>query len=98
MPILLRRKSTSCLPDMAVKSSPSMKILPAVGSVNREMQRKSVDLPEPDRPITTNNSPFCTSNVALLTPTIQPAAWKAAASTTPAELRIMAAALSPKIL
>ena len=42
-------------------SSPSSRTSPAVGSMSRVRQRISVDLPEPDRPITTNTSPGRTS-------------------------------------
>ena len=54
------------------KSWPSIKIFPPVASVNREIHRNKVYFPEPDKPITTNISPFVTSNEALLTPTIHP--------------------------
>ena len=63
----------SSLPLKASKSSPSIKILPEVASVNLDMHRRSVDFPEPDKPITTNISPLLTSNDALFTPTTQPA-------------------------
>ncbi len=43
-----------------------------MASVNLEIHLSNVDLPEPDKPITTNISPFATSKEALLTPTIQP--------------------------
>ena len=49
-----------------------MKIFPPVASVNLEIHLRSVDLPEPDKPITTNISPFATSKEALFTPTIHP--------------------------
>ena len=39
-------------------SSPSMSTWPAVGSMSRLRQRTSVDLPEPDRPITTKTLAF----------------------------------------
>ena len=41
----------------AVTSSPSISTWPAVGSTRRDRQRTSVDLPEPERPMTTNSSP-----------------------------------------
>jgi len=37
------------------------------------MHLRSVDLPDPDNPIITNNSPSYNSKEALLTPTTQPA-------------------------
>ena len=54
------------------KSSPSINMLPDVASVNLEMHLSRVDLPEPDKPITTSISPLETSKEALLTPTIHP--------------------------
>ena len=53
-------------------SSPLSSTEPAVGSMSRVRQRTSVDLPEPDRPITTKTSPGATSNETSLTPTTQP--------------------------
>ena len=43
-------------------SSPSSRTSPAVGSISRVRQRTSVDLPLPDRPMTTKTSPGRTSN------------------------------------
>ena len=40
-----------------VTSRPAIEISPAVGSISRISVRTSVDLPEPERPITTNTSP-----------------------------------------
>ena len=57
---------------MARRSSPSIKILPPVASVNLEIHLSRVDLPEPDKPITTSISPFETSKDALFTPTMHP--------------------------
>ena len=56
----------------SVTSSPSMTTSPAVGSISRVRQRTSVDLPEPDRPITTKTSPGATSKDTSFTPTTQP--------------------------
>jgi hypothetical protein len=52
--------------------SPSNMISPAVGSMSRVRQRTSVDLPDPDRPITTNTSPGATSKVVSRTAAVQP--------------------------
>ena len=41
-------------------------------SVNLEIHLNNVDFPDPDKPITTNISPFETSKEALFTPTIHP--------------------------
>jgi hypothetical protein len=49
-----------------------MLILPAVGSIRRISVRTSVDLPEPDRPITTNTSPGQMSMLTSRTATVQP--------------------------
>ncbi len=46
--------------------------MPAVGSMSRVSSRTSVDLPEPDRPITTNTSPGATSNETSRMPTTWP--------------------------
>jgi hypothetical protein len=83
---------------IAIRSSPSIKILPAVASVNLDIQRRRVDLPEPDKPITTKRSPLLTSKEALLTPTTQPASWNVFASTFPFELSSKFLAFTPKIL
>src|SRR5918994_5558517 len=41
-----------------VTSRPSMLMMPAVGSSNPAISRSSVDLPQPDGPTKTTNSPF----------------------------------------
>src|SRR5581483_2007176 len=41
----------------------SQKIFPSVGSIKRLIQRRRVDLPDPERPITTRNSPSATSKL-----------------------------------
>ena len=58
MPIRLRTSSRST--SGSVISSPSMKILPEVGSSSRFTQRSSVDLPEPEGPMTQTTSPWST--------------------------------------
>ena len=45
----------------AVTSRSPIRTVPAVGSMSRVRQRTSVDLPLPDRPMTTNTSPSATS-------------------------------------
>ena len=52
-------------------SVPLSVMVPAVGSISRVSSRTRVDLPEPDRPITTNTSPGATSKETSLTPTTQ---------------------------
>src|SRR5450755_827356 len=63
-----RRRWASALP----MSSPSRSTSPAVGSISRVRQRTRVDLPLPDRPITTNTSPWATSKVTSRTATVVP--------------------------
>jgi hypothetical protein len=60
------------LVDIAATSRSPISTLPAVGSMSRVRQRTRVDLPEPDRPITTNTSPGATSNDTSLTAAMQP--------------------------
>ena len=62
MPICRRTLRISLL-EAAVRSWSFQKILPEVGSIRRLMQRSSVDLPEPLRPITARNSPSATSKL-----------------------------------
>ena len=52
-----RRSSRSSDWSAAMTSCPVMWMLPAVGSIRRISVRTRVDLPEPDRPMTTNTSP-----------------------------------------
>ena len=59
--IPIRLRIWSRLTSGSVISTPSMKILPEVGSSSRLMQRSSVDLPEPDGPITQTTWPSSTS-------------------------------------
>ena len=54
---LCRRSWRSSSRPAAITSCPAMSIAPAVGSISRIRVRTSVDLPEPERPITTKTSP-----------------------------------------
>ena len=73
---LVRRSTRRAAASIAVTSSPSMRTVPDVGSINRDRQRINVDLPLPDRPITTNVSPRSTSNDIDRTATVWPVtAW-----------------------
>src|SRR6185369_5790261 len=47
-----------------------MKILPLVGSINRLSIRSTVDLPQPDGPISTTRSPAAISNDNAVTATV----------------------------
>src|SRR3954451_11710483 len=53
-------------------SSPSSRISPNEGSMSRVRHRMSVDLPLPDRPITTKISPGSTSNETWRTAIVEP--------------------------
>ncbi|MMZ67467.1 hypothetical protein D1872_300560 [compost metagenome] len=57
MLIFLRRTWRSSRSEMAAMSSPSISTWPRVGSISRLKRRTRVDLPEPERPITTKISP-----------------------------------------
>ena len=58
--VLPRRNASSSRIERPSTSTPSMRISPSVGSISRLRWRISVDLPEPDRPITTKVSPRST--------------------------------------
>ncbi len=68
----VRRSSRSRDGDAVRMSSPLTSTLPAVGSISRVRHRTSVDLPEPDRPMTTNTSPGATSKDTSRTAATQP--------------------------
>ena len=53
-----------------------MLILPALGSIRRISVRTSVDLPEPERPMTTKTSPGWISIDTSRTATTQPVFWR----------------------
>ena len=63
MPIFWR--IWSIFVSLEVMSTPSNTICPPVGSSNRFRQRKNVDLPEPDGPMTATTSPL---QMSLLIP------------------------------
>ena len=69
---LVRRSSRRRLFDACKTFSPSMKTSPAVGSIKRVKHRTSVDLPEPERPMTTKTSPSATSKETSLTAATHP--------------------------
>ena len=73
-----RRSSRRRAGLAARMSSPSRSTLPSVGSIRRVRQRTSVDLPLPDRPMTTKTSPGFTSNDTSRTATVPP--WAATAA------------------
>src|SRR3546814_13509909 len=64
-------------------SVPSIRTSPAVGSISRFSMRTSVDLPEPDRPITTKISPASTLTDTSCTPTVMPVSARLASLLCP---------------
>ena len=80
------------------KISPFILTSGAVNLSTLMMAFPNVDLPEPDKPITTNISPFETSKEALFTPTMHPIFWNVFASTFPFASWSIFLAFSPKIL
>ena len=81
------------------KSSPSRVNRPAVGSVSRDRQRSRVDLPEPERPISTKNSPRLISISMSQQPTMWPSALRLsarAAASAPLAPKRPARSPSPK--
>src|SRR4051812_37973864 len=67
-----RRSCRSSSRLAAVTSRPSISTRPAVGSIRRISVRTSVDLPDPERPMTTKTSPGYTSNETSRTAATQP--------------------------
>src|SRR4051794_19602254 len=72
MLILWRRISRRRLLSAWAMSTPSTHTCPMVGSIRRGKQRSKVDLPLPERPITTKVSPGKTSNETSRTATMLP--------------------------
>lgn len=64
---LLRRRARSCLASVAARSVPPTTTWPDVGFHRPLSIRMSVDLPEPERPMTTKISPRRTSKDASMT-------------------------------
>ncbi len=62
---------------------PSIRISPLVGSLSRFRQRMRLDLPLPDRPMTTRISPSWTSKLTSATPTACPVFSKMACLVSP---------------
>ena len=67
-----RRSARSSSALAPVTSRPAIVTFPAVGSIRRTRVRTSVDLPEPERPITTNTSPGQTSKLTSRTAVMHP--------------------------
>ena len=83
---------------MAVMSSPYSWTMPEVGSISRVSSRTSVDLPEPERPITTKTSPGATSNETSRMPTTWPVfSWRSLRDSWASPLAMILSARGPKI-
>ena len=99
MPKLWRRNSRSAAGAIAVTSAPRTRMVPLLGSISRFRQRSIVDLPLPDRPMTTRISPSATSKLTWLRPTAVPVRASTAARSSPASSIARASALrSPNTL
>ncbi|CAK7259606.1 conserved protein of unknown function (plasmid) [Shinella sp. WSC3-e] len=85
MPIWWRRISIIRASLAASRFSPLKRMSPEVGSMRRERQRTSVDLPEPDRPMMTKISPSRTSILTSRTAPTAPAARRSALVSRAAE-------------
>lgn len=83
MLILVERTRRSSAGERAVRSSPSIRMRPAVGSSRPLSMRSKVDLPEPDRPITTKIWPGSTRNEASITAAVVPSARSSSRSVSP---------------
>ena len=72
--------------------------MPAVGSISRVSIRTSVDLPEPDRPITTKTSPGATSKETSLTAITQPVfSWRSLRDRSASAVPMILSERLPKI-
>ena len=72
MLILFLLKSNNSLPLIFVTSTSSILTVPEVGSINLEIHLTKVDFPLPDKPITTNVSPFSIEKLTSFTATTCP--------------------------
>ncbi len=66
---MLRRSKRSFLPLALVIDLPSIKMSPSVTSIKRLIERNNVDLPAPDKPTTTTNSPLLMVKLTFFKPT-----------------------------
>ena len=77
---------------------PATSIMPAVGSISRISVRTRVDLPDPERPMTTNTSPGQTSRETSATAATQPVLARSSARESSASgVPTTSSALGPKI-
>jgi len=63
MPTSARNRASAC--PSSASGTPSMVMVPELTVSSRLMHRHSVDLPEPDAPMTTTTSPAATSRLTL---------------------------------
>ncbi len=81
MPILWRRIRVSSRSEASSRFRPSNRMRPAVGSISRDMQRTSVDLPEPESPMMTKISPAAIAKRDVLHRADQPGCGELARAT-----------------
>ena len=94
----LRRSSRSWFSSASVTFSPPMMMVPAVGSMSRVSSRTSVDLPDPESPITTKTSPGFTSKDTSFTAATQPVlACSSLRGRSASGVPMILSALGPKI-
>ncbi len=98
MPRWWERRSRRAFGDRAVRSPPSNSTLPEVGSARPFSRRSSVDLPDPDRPMTTKSSPGSTAKEASITAAVVPSARSSSRSAPSLTRRTPSLALRPKTL
>ena len=93
----VRRSARSCFASAPSTSWPQSVIVPDVGSISLVTQRTSVDLPLPERPMTTKTSPRLTSNEMSRDATVQPVlAISSARGSSTSPLPTTRAAFGPK--
>ena len=92
-----RRSVRSSSALAAVTSCPAIRTVPAVGSIRRTSVRTSVDLPDPESPITTKTSPGQTWKLTSRTAVMQPVCSRSSArDSSAAGVPMMRSACGPK--
>src|SRR5919202_4080780 len=87
MLIFSLRTVRSCASSSPRRSRPSTSTVPALGSMSRLSSRTRVDLPDPDRPMTTNSSPRSTSKPTSWTASVLPVRRWISSRPTPSPAR-----------
>src|SRR3954453_3156490 len=77
------RTVRSCASSRDRRSRPSTSTVPALGSMSRLSSRTSVDLPDPDSPMTTNSSPRSTAKLTSCTASVAPVRRRTSSRPTP---------------